>query len=127
VDSIIQALADPTRREILRMVRDAPLPAGAIASAFAVSRPAVSRHLRVLREAGLVREKTLGRERLYRLEPAPLERVEAVVAELRIARDADQAAWERRFMSLETEIYRTRRRSRAARTTPSDTRKKATA
>jgi DNA-binding transcriptional ArsR family regulator len=127
VESIIQALADPIRREILRMVRDAPLPAGAIAGAFAVSRPAVSRHLRVLREAGLVREKTLGRERLYRLEPAPLERVEAMVAELRISREAEQAAWERRFMSLETEVHRTRRRSRAARATPSETRKKATA
>jgi DNA-binding transcriptional ArsR family regulator len=126
VDTLFQALADPTRREILRMVRDAPLPAGAIAATFAVSRPAVSRHLRVLREAGLVHEKTLGRERLYRLEPAPLERVEAFVAQLRISREAEQAAWERRFMSLETEIHRTRRRSKALRALPPETKKKAT-
>jgi DNA-binding transcriptional ArsR family regulator len=124
MDSTIQALADPTRREILRMVRDTPLSAGAIAGAFAVSRPAISRHLRVLREAGLVREKALGRERLYRLEPAPLARVEAFVAELRISREAERAAWERRFMSLETEVHRTRRRGKVARAIPAENRKK---
>ena len=57
----MQALADPIRREILRKVRDAPLPAGAIAGAFSVSRPAVSRHLRVLRKAGLVSAEVSGR------------------------------------------------------------------
>jgi DNA-binding transcriptional ArsR family regulator len=126
MDSTIQALADPTRREILRMVRDTPLPAGAIAGAFAVSRPAVSRHLRVLREAGLVSEKTQGRERVYRLEPAPLARVEAFVAELRISREAERAAWERRFMTLETEVHRTRRRGKTARTPSTENRRKAT-
>ena len=120
----MQALADPIRRSILRMVRDAPLPAGQIASAFSVSRPAISRHLRVLREAGLVREKPQGRERVYRLEPAPLAKVEAFVAELRISRDAERAAWERRFMSLETEVYRTRQRGKPARALPVDNRKK---
>ena len=124
MDSTIQALTDPTRREILRMVRDTPLSAGAIAGAFAVSRPAVSRHLRVLREAGLVREKAVGRERVYRLEPAPLARVEAFVAELRISREAERAAWERRFMALETEVHRTRRRGRVPRATPTENRKK---
>jgi DNA-binding transcriptional ArsR family regulator len=126
MDPTIQALADPTRRAILRMVRDTPLPAGAIAAAFAVSRPAVSRHLRVLREAGLVREKAQGRERVYRLEPAPLARVEAFVAELRISREAERAAWERRFMSLETEVHRVRRRGKTARATATETRRKAT-
>jgi DNA-binding transcriptional ArsR family regulator len=124
MDSTIQALADPTRREILRMIRDTPLPAGAIAGAFAVSRPAVSRHLRVLREAGLVRERALGRERVYRLEPAPLARVEAFIAELRISREAERAAWERRFMSLETEVHRTRRRGKTVRAMPVENRKK---
>jgi len=126
MDSTIQSLADPIRREILRMLRDTPLPAGAIALAFAVSRPAVSRHLRVLRKAGLVREQTQGRERIYRLEPAPLARVEAFVAELRISRETERAAWERRFMSLETEVHRTRRRGKAARAIPTETRRKAT-
>jgi DNA-binding transcriptional ArsR family regulator len=66
------AIADPIRRRVLELVRDEELPAGAIAANFPVSRPAVSRHLRVLREAGLVQERRSGRERLYRADPAPL-------------------------------------------------------
>lgn len=66
------AIADPIRRRVLELVRDAEVPAGEIAAAFPVSRPAVSRHLRVLREAGLVHERRVGRERLYRADPAPL-------------------------------------------------------
>ena len=68
----VAAIADPIRRRVLELVRDEELPAGAIASNFPVSRPAVSRHLRVLREAGLVQERRSGRERLYRADPAPL-------------------------------------------------------
>ncbi len=56
MDAVAQALADPIRREILVMLHEAPRNAGVIADAFHVSRPATSRHLRVLREAGLVRE-----------------------------------------------------------------------
>jgi DNA-binding transcriptional ArsR family regulator len=126
VDNAMQALADPIRREILRMVRDAPLSAGAIAGAFSVSRPAVSRHLRVLREAGLVIDEASGRERVYRLELAPLAEVEAYLAELRISPDDERAAWERRFMALETEVYRVRARDKSARTKPMDDRKKET-
>jgi DNA-binding transcriptional ArsR family regulator len=66
------AIADPTRRRVLELVRDDELPAGRLAAEFAISRPAVSRHLRVLREAGLVRERRAGRLRLYRADPAPL-------------------------------------------------------
>jgi DNA-binding transcriptional ArsR family regulator len=60
------AIADPIRRRVLELVRDDDLPAGALAERFDVSRPAVSRHLRVLREAGLVVERRQGRQRLYR-------------------------------------------------------------
>lgn len=67
------AIADPIRRRVLELVRDRELPAGDLAARFAVSRPAVSRHLRVLREAGLVHERRQGRLRLYRADPAPLE------------------------------------------------------
>jgi DNA-binding transcriptional ArsR family regulator len=67
------AIADPTRRRLLELVRDREVPAGELAGEFTVSRPAVSRHLRVLREAGLVRERREGRLRLYRAEPAALE------------------------------------------------------
>ena len=66
------AISDPTRRRVLELVRDQELPAGRLAAEFAISRPAVSRHLRVLREAGLVRERRDGRLRLYRADPAPL-------------------------------------------------------
>lgn len=66
------AIADPIRRRVLELVRDDELPAGAIAAEFPVSRPAVSRHLRVLREAGLVQERRVGRERLYRAVPGQL-------------------------------------------------------
>jgi DNA-binding transcriptional ArsR family regulator len=124
MDAILHALADPIRRDILRKVRAAPQPAGAIASGFPVSRPAVSRHLRVLREAGLVRDEVAGRERVYRLEPSPLEQVEALLAELRAPRDGAREAWERRFMRLETEVHRVRVRAKAARTKSQDVRKK---
>ena len=66
------AIADPIRRRVLELVRDRELPAGELAAEFDVSRPAVSKHLRVLREAGLVRERRDGRLRLYRADPAPL-------------------------------------------------------
>lgn len=66
------AIADPIRRRVLELVRDREVPAGELAEEFDVSRPAVSRHLRVLREAGLVRERREGRLRLYRADPEPL-------------------------------------------------------
>jgi DNA-binding transcriptional ArsR family regulator len=71
------AIADPIRRRVLELVRDAEVPAGEIAAQFPVSRPAVSRHLRVLREAGLVQERRAGRERLYRADPEPLAELRA--------------------------------------------------
>lgn len=66
------AIADPIRRRVLELVRDREVPAGELAAQFDVSRPAVSRHLRVLREAGLVHERRQGKLRLYRADPAPL-------------------------------------------------------
>ena len=69
------AVADPIRRRVLELVRDEELPAGVIAAEFEVSRPAVSRHLRVLREAGLVDVRQEGRHRVYQLNPAPPQEV----------------------------------------------------
>jgi DNA-binding transcriptional ArsR family regulator len=69
------AISDPIRRRVLELVRDRELPAGELAEQFDVSRPAVSRHLRVLREAGLLRERRNGRQRLYRADPKPLAEV----------------------------------------------------
>jgi DNA-binding transcriptional ArsR family regulator len=71
------AIADPIRRRVLELVRDRELPAGELAAQFDVSRPAVSRHLRVLREAGLVRERRRGKLRLYRADLAPLAELRA--------------------------------------------------
>jgi DNA-binding transcriptional ArsR family regulator len=70
VQAILDAVAEPRRREILRLVRVTELPAGAIAGHFAdVSRPAISFHLRVLRDAGLIAERRDGTRRLYRARP----------------------------------------------------------
>jgi DNA-binding transcriptional ArsR family regulator len=71
---VFRAIADPTRRAILDRLRAGPAPVNALASDFASSRPAISKHLRVLREARLVSEERVGRERLYRLEAQPLQR-----------------------------------------------------
>ncbi len=72
MDSALRALAEPRRREILRLVGDRELPAGEIASHFQVTRPAISQHLRVLKEAGLVNERRQGTRRLYRARPEGL-------------------------------------------------------
>ncbi len=72
---VFVAVVDPTRRALLDRLRAGPAPVNALAADFALSRPAVSKHLRVLRDAGLVRETRVGRERIYRLRPLPLQRV----------------------------------------------------
>jgi DNA-binding transcriptional ArsR family regulator len=69
----ITALADPTRRSIFERLRHGPRAVGQLAAGLPVSRPAVSQHLRVLKEAGLVTERRDGTRRLYRIEPAGLE------------------------------------------------------
>jgi DNA-binding transcriptional ArsR family regulator len=63
------ALADPTRRAVFERLREGPRPVGDIASGLPVSRPAVSQHLRVLKDAGLVSERRDGTRRLYRIDP----------------------------------------------------------
>jgi len=73
---VFAAIADPTRRAILDAIRGRERSAGQIAALFPVSRPAISKHLRVLRGAGLVRERRVAQSRLYSLEPAPLREVE---------------------------------------------------
>ncbi|HEU4533167.1 MAG TPA: metalloregulator ArsR/SmtB family transcription factor [Polyangiaceae bacterium] len=113
MDAVAHALADPIRRQILRMLRDGPASAGAIAGSFSVSRPAVSRHLRVLREAALVCDVARGREREYRLELGALAGLEAFLRELRAP-----PCWQQRFDALETEVQRVRKRRRAAGAAP---------
>lgn len=72
---VFRAIADPTRRAILDRLRKGPTPVNDIAADFNQSRPAISKHLRILREASLVAEEKRGRERFYRLRPEPLTNV----------------------------------------------------
>jgi DNA-binding transcriptional ArsR family regulator len=67
-----RALADDTRRAIIETIAERPLPVHEIAQRFAISRPAVSKHLRILAEAGLVRPDRRGKENVYALDPRPL-------------------------------------------------------
>lgn len=109
---VAAAIADPVRRDILAMLRLGPRTAGGVAAAFEISRPAVSRHLRILRETGLVVDQPRGRERHYRLDVAPLAELDAWLAQFR-------HGWSATLDALETEVYRTRRerRERQDRTT----------
>ncbi|MFI5841941.1 metalloregulator ArsR/SmtB family transcription factor [Catenuloplanes sp. NPDC051500] len=107
MDEVAGAIADPIRREILLMLRDEALSAGQIADRFAISRPAVSRHLRVLREAGLARDEADGRRRVYTLVTAPLTELTDWLGQL-----TRPSGWQHRFDALETEVYRTRRERR---------------
>src|SRR5437667_7468474 len=75
VDGVFRAIADPTRRAILDRLRAGPANASSLAADFRSSRPAISKHVRVLREARLVTETRIGRERLYAVNPVPLQRV----------------------------------------------------
>ena len=119
---VFAAVADPARREVLTALAGGDLSAGEVAALFPVSRPAVSRHLRVLREAGLVRDKYVGRRRLYRLDRDGLAPITAWLTAL-----ADEPAgparpgWRERLDALETEVRRTRRERRVP--TPKDEKK----
>ncbi len=81
--TVFRALADPNRRAVLALLRQGSLSAGQIAKAFPVSRPAISKHLRLLRHAHLVQERIQGRHRYYRLNPAPLRSVDSWLSQYR--------------------------------------------
>jgi DNA-binding transcriptional ArsR family regulator len=96
---VFEALADPTRRKIVELLADNERSAGELAGHFRVSRPAVSKHLRVLREAGVVRVREDAQKRIYRLEPTALGRAEGWLARHR-------RFWEQRLDALEAHIER---------------------
>jgi len=77
MEAALRAIAEPRRRRILQLVRERELSAGQIASQFDVSRPAISQHLGVLKEAGLVDERRNGTQRLYRARPQGLADLKA--------------------------------------------------
>ena len=99
----LEALADPTRRQIVELLAERDRDAGEIASHFDVSRPAVSRHLRVLREHGLVRSRGEAQRRIYSLEPGPLEEIDAWLGRYRVF-------WVNRLDALDVQLRRARRR-----------------
>ena len=107
---IAAAIADPIRRDILVLLRRGDLTAGDIASRFDVSRPAVSRHLRVLRDAGVVVAEERGRERIYHLDTTPLAELDGWLEPFR-------DSWSRRLDALDTEVRRTARQRRRGSTT----------
>jgi DNA-binding transcriptional ArsR family regulator len=102
MEAALKALAEPNRRRILTLVRDEELTAGEIASHFAVSRPAVSQHLTVLKEAGLVHERRNGTRRLYSLRTDGFEEVKAFL----------ESFWDARLQALKREAEREERRKR---------------
>jgi DNA-binding transcriptional ArsR family regulator len=98
----LEALAEPTRRRVVELLAERERSAGELAAEFATSRPGVSRHLRVLRDHGLVRVRADGRRRLYSLDPAPLAELDEWLGRYR-------GFWRNRLDALETEIHRQRR------------------
>src|ERR1700751_4704773 len=100
MEAALKALAEPRRRRILMLVRDGELSAGEIASHFEITRPAVSQHLTVLREAGLVDERRNGTRRLYRARPEGLAELKAFL----------DGFWDDRIEALKREAEREERK-----------------
>jgi DNA-binding transcriptional ArsR family regulator len=102
MDAVLHALADESRRTVLEILRERSATAGELADALPIARPGVSRHLRVLREAGLVDVRAQAQRRIYSLRPEPLAEVDAWLAEYR-------ALWQHRLNAVHTEISRGKR------------------
>jgi DNA-binding transcriptional ArsR family regulator len=103
MDLVLHALADESRRTVLEILREHPATAGELAQALPIARPGVSRHLRVLREAGLVDVRAEAQRRIYSLRPEPLAEVHSWLEEYR-------AQWQDRLNALHTEIARGKRK-----------------
>jgi DNA-binding transcriptional ArsR family regulator len=98
--AVLEVIAEPTRRRILDVVRDAERSVGELVDELGVNQPGVSRHLRVLRDAGLVEVRRDAQRRLYRLRPEPLMELDAWLEPYR-------AEWSERLDSLERHLART--------------------
>ena len=106
MDAVVQALSDDNRRSILETLRSGPATVNEIAGNLAIARPGVSRHLRILREAGLVQVRKDAQRRIYALDTAPLEELDDWLGPYR-------ALWAGRFAALHTEVARGKRRKKA--------------
>lgn len=105
MEAALRAIAEPRRRQILELVREHELSAGEIASQFEVTRPAISQHLGVLKEAGLVDERRNGTRRLYRARPQGLAELKAFL----------DAFWDAKLEALQRESEREEERKRGKR------------
>lgn len=103
MDAVLQALSDESRRTVLEALRDGPATVGELAALLPIARPGVSRHLRVLREAGLVEVRQEAQWRYYSLNPEPLAEVDDWLGRYR-------ALWRQRLDALHTEVARGRYR-----------------
>jgi DNA-binding transcriptional ArsR family regulator len=90
---VFRAVADPTRRALLDRLLQADLTVRVLARPFRMSQPAISQHLRILRQAGLVRVRRLGKHRLYRVDPRPVEQVYHWAARYLQVRDPSGHMW----------------------------------
>ncbi|MEC5193184.1 MULTISPECIES: ArsR/SmtB family transcription factor [unclassified Arthrobacter] len=106
MESALKALADDSRRTMLEALADGPATAGDLAELLPIARPGVSRHLRVLREAGLVEVHQEAQRRIYTLRPQPLTEVNNWLNQY-------LAQWEQRLDALHTEIARGKREQRS--------------
>jgi len=108
MDTVLQAIGDVSRRSMLDALRDGPLTAGQLAERLPIARPGVSRHLRVLREAGLVEVEARAQFRLYSIRAEPLAELDTWLEDYR-------ALWGTRLDALHTEIARGKRAGRSNR------------
>ncbi|MEU4198016.1 metalloregulator ArsR/SmtB family transcription factor [Kribbella sp. NPDC026611] len=108
MEAALKAIADPSRRIMLERLSRGPLTAGELAELLPIARPGVSRHLRVLREAGLVDVRTDAQRRVYSLRPEPLAEIDEWLGSYR-------TLWQQRLDALHTEIARGKRQRRSSR------------
>jgi DNA-binding transcriptional ArsR family regulator len=113
---VFQAIADPTRREVLRLLAEKELPISEIASRFPISRTAIAKHLHILTEAELVSGRKVGREKIYRLHPEPLTELKHWLAyyekfwenKLSILKHVVENPWENGLKLMQTESEKDR-------------------
>jgi DNA-binding transcriptional ArsR family regulator len=108
MEAALRALADGSRRTVLDTLTRGPATAGELAALLPIARPGVSRHLRVLREAGLVEVRQDAQRRVYSLRPQPLAEIDDWLGRYR-------ALWEQRLDALHTEVARGKRERRSTR------------
>ena len=107
MEAVLRAIADESRRTLLETLARGPATAGVLAALPPIARPGVSRHLRVLREAGLVDARQEAQRRVYSLRAAPLAEVDQWLGRYR-------SLWEQRLDALHTEVARGKRERRSA-------------